>query len=58
LNRGKLIKNWQKGMRNIFLEKVPHNLDLLNKRIKLLRPLHFRHDWTQSVPRFLHILVD
>jgi hypothetical protein len=26
LNRGKLIKNWQTGMRNSFLEKVPHSL--------------------------------
>jgi len=25
LSRRKLIKNWQTGMRNSFLEKVPHN---------------------------------
>jgi len=29
LNRGKLIKNWQTGMRNSFLEKVPHNSRLI-----------------------------
>jgi hypothetical protein len=27
LSRRKLIKNWQTGMRNSFLEKVPHNSD-------------------------------
>jgi len=31
LSRRKLIKNWQTGMRNSFLEKVPHNSDLNNK---------------------------
>jgi hypothetical protein len=25
LKREKLIKNWQTGIRNSFLEKVPHN---------------------------------
>ncbi len=28
LSRRKLIENWQTGMRNSFLEKVPHNSDL------------------------------
>jgi hypothetical protein len=28
LNRRKLIENWQTGMRNSFLEKVPHNSEL------------------------------
>jgi hypothetical protein len=27
LNREKLSKNWQTGVRNWFLEKVPHNSD-------------------------------
>jgi len=27
LSRRKLIKNWQTGMRNSFLEKMPHNSD-------------------------------
>ena len=31
LNRGKLIKNWQAGMRNSFLEKMPHNSELNKK---------------------------
>jgi hypothetical protein len=34
LNRRKLIKNWQTGMRNSFFGKVLHNLDLsLGERI-------------------------
>ena len=34
LKRENLTKNWQMGMRNWFLGKVPHNLDLsLSERI-------------------------